>query len=153
MNKKGFSSVLTLFIVVIILAVLVGAIIFLYPHDSALQHPQGISTSTAVYPQSTSTSVSNKRPICSLSVAPSTISAPESTYLKWNCQNASTCSITSDQGQVFSNQNPTSGTLTINPTVSTNYTLICRNANQEIFSSTAKVILQDGNTCGGPGCE
>lgn len=159
MNRKGFLSFPILLLVVAVIAI--GAVVYFYPHTSnqSNQSPTPViqitptSTTSAQTTSSTSSTISTStgtihasttmaiRPACKFSADPPNIQPPEESELTWSCENADTCSITSDQGGDFPDQNPQQGTLLVSPRIDTTYTLNCIGQGGTTVSNSAKLSL------------
>jgi hypothetical protein len=82
-------------------------------------------------------------PSCTFSAYPSSrIVAGNPVELRWTCQNTNACSIESDHGDTYPNQNPAQGTLEVTPRYAViNYTLNCNGINGVMVSKVVTVTV------------
>lgn len=159
MNRKGFLSIPVL---ILIALVTIGVIVVVihYRHtfnqvQAPIQSPSTSSTPTTspatTTPTSTlliatttlvATTTAMLPPSCTFLADPLHAIAPQPVELIWTCKDATTCSITSDHGDDFSNQNPQQGTLGVQPNFATvSYTLHCANEQGKESSNTVNVTV------------
>lgn len=87
-------------------------------------------------------------PTISLQLGSAQITSGNSTTLGWSSSNASSCTATGG----WSGSRATSGSVTVQPTTTTSYTLSCRNiSGTTTASATLTVNPGDGSTGSGPG--
>ena len=85
-----------------------------------------------------STTAPSKVQILFFIANPTTIDAGQASTLSWSVLNADTVTITPNIGNV----NPSNGTVSVNPTATTTYTLTARNANGSDTSTASVVVRQ-----------
>jgi hypothetical protein len=170
--KKGFLSAPVLVLIAVIIVV-VGIAVYLYLHAASqpqipTAQPVGtstvsqnststIATSSVGTPLASSTQAtttigvnSNVLPSCMFSANPMVIVTPEITNLWWSCKNVNVCSITSNEGNNFPNQNSI-GTLSVKPSaLPISYTLNCNGINGAT-SSDRVIVTPPGSYNGDPG--
>lgn len=161
MKRKGFA-LLEILIVVAVIALLTGGgwyVAHLKSEQSMVQ--TGVSAEQQAQQvvqqanqqteeeqdslsQITSTTPPSSAPVtplpsCTFSNIPPSIVIPQSINLIWTCKNVDTCSIASNHGDTFPNQN-SSGTLMVKPeTLPIAYTLSCNGIDGDTSSSTITI--------------
>ncbi len=100
-------------------------------------------TSSAQSATVTVSGTTAQKPTASLSASPTSITSGQSSTLTWSSTNATSCT-----GSGFT-ASGTSGSVTVSPTATTNYSLTCSGTGGTSSAATAMVSVSSGSTGGG----